>query len=471
MNPSSDPASRTRRYLKLGGRSLLITSILVLLLVAVNWVIASNPLHWDWTENKVRSLTPETVQVLEQLEGPVQLIGFFPPELSSYRENDVRPLLHQYFTLSQGGVTYRFVDPQADPAAALQYGQPPAGSGAWLVVTYQDDFELISVPNEIEITGALVRLLDPRQRVAYLLSGHGEADLIDSVDSGYHELAQALVRNRYQLRRLNLLTNPVIPSEAQLILILNPSQNLAAAEIDLLDEHLNSGGGLVVAFEPYIITGLDQQTSRLKGYLSQRWGLDVHDDLVYEADLIPPTSAQGVGFASHEITLGLENSITLHPTASSLGPSTSAVEGIDRIALVQTNDRAWGETGLTMLETEPDTRIELNEEEDYPGPVVLAAAIENPQTFARLVIFGDTDFISDAYFDDFSNSAMFLNAVDWTSHSRGLIGLSPNQAVPRFLLPPSQSRITAMFIGVVILIPGSVMIAGGLVWWLRRRRS
>jgi hypothetical protein len=225
-----------------------------------------------------------------------------------------------------------------------------------------------------------------------------------------------------------------------------------------------------VAFEPSIITGLDLHTSRLRTYLSQRWGLDVHDDLVYEADLIPPLSAQGVSFASHEITLGLENSITLHPTASSLGPSATQVEGIDRIALEQTSDQAWGETGLTSLEMDSNGAIELDEG-DYPGPVVLAAAIEDPQVFTRLVVFGDADFIRDSYFNEFANSALFLNAVNWTAHRQGLIGLTPNQAVPRFLLPPSQSRITAMFIGVVILIPGSVVAAGALVWWLRRRRS
>jgi hypothetical protein len=339
-----------------------------------------------------------------------------------------------------------------------------------VVVTYQDDYELISIPNEIEITGALVRLLDPRQRVAYVLSGHGEVDLIDAPDSGYQALSQALTRSRYQLRQLNLLSDPEIPIDAQLLLILDPRQNLTADEVNLIDQYLTDGGGLVVALEPAIITGLDLQTSRLRAYISQRWGLDVHDDLVYEADLIPPLTAQGVSFADHEITLGLENSITLHPTASSLAPSTAETQGIERIALVQTSANAWGETGLTVLGADTDSSIEFDED-DYPGPVVLAAAIEDPQSFTRIVIFSDTDFVSDNFFDDFANRAFFLNAVDWTAHHRGLIGLSPNQAVPRFILPPSQSRITAMFIGVVILIPGSVVVAGGLVWWLRRRRS
>jgi ABC-type uncharacterized transport system involved in gliding motility auxiliary subunit len=470
MTGSEDFTIAPRRYLSFGGRAVLILAAAVILLFIANWLAVRNPVQWDWTENQVLSLASETLFVLEQIESPVELIGFFPQELASYRENDVRPLLHQYFIESQGGVTYEFIDPQENPAASLQYGQPPAASGAWLIVVYQDDFEVVAVPNEIEITGAIVRLLDPRQRVVYVLSGHGEANLFQGPDLSYQRLTQALIRKRYQIQELNLLTDPQIPSDAQLILIIDPRQNLTENEIELLDEHLSTGGGLVVALEPSLISELDSQSDRLRNYLSDRWGLLVHDDLVYEADLIPPLAAQGTTFASHEITLGLQNSTTVHPTASSVGSTTEIVEGLDRIALVETGERAWGETGLEILEPDPEGAVSFDPESDYIGPVVLAAALQENNSFSRIVVFGDADFASDEYFDEFANSDLILNAIDWTAHHTGLIGLTPNPVVARFILPPSQSRINAMFAGVVVIIPGAVVVAGVLVWWSRRRR-
>jgi ABC-type uncharacterized transport system involved in gliding motility auxiliary subunit len=470
MTGSEDLTAVQRRYLSFGGRALLISAAAVILLFIANWLAVRNPVQWDWTENQVLSLASETLLVLEQLESPVELIGFFPQELASYRENDVRPLLHQYFIESQGGVTYEFIDPQENPAAALQYGQPPAASGAWLVVVYQEDFEVVAVPNEIEITGAIVRLLDPRQRVVYVMSGHGEAALLQGPNLSYQRLSQALIRKRYQIRELNLLADPQIPSDAQLILIIDPRQNLTDNEIELLDEHLSTGGGLVVALEPSLIIGNDSETDRLRSYLRDRWGLLVHDDLVYEADLIPPLTAQGASFASHEITLGLQNSTTLHPTSSSIGSTGEDVEDLDRYALVGTGEQAWGETGLEILEPDPEGAVSFDPESDFPGPVVLAAALQENSSFSRIVVFADAEFASDDYFDEFANSNLILNAIDWTAHHTGLIGLTPNPVVARFILPPSQSRINAMFAGVVVFIPGAVVLAGLLVWWLRRRR-
>lgn len=469
MSSRQPSQGSSERYLRYGGRSLFILVILAFVVVGVNVLAARNPVQWDVTQNKVLSLAPETLRLLDRLEGPAELIGFFPQELIGYRENDVRPLLHQYFIQSRGEVTYHFIDPQENPAAALEYGEALSSNEAWMVVKYAGDFEVIRVINEIEITGALVRLLDPTDRVIYALTGHGEPALTSGSSGHYQLLIQALLRKRYEIHELNLLANPVIPPNARLILIVDPIQYLAQAEIDLLDEYLGRGGGLVVALEPSLVTEQDSSEDPLRGYLRARWGIDLHDDIVYEADLIPPFTAQGINFGSHEITLGLENSTTLFPTASSLGPTESVPEGIDRSALVGTSAQAWGETGLTTLAEEPEMEVSFDAQ-DYEGPLVVASAVEEASSRSRMVIFGDAEFFNDDYFEQFANGPLMLNAIDWTAHHEGLIGLSPSQTVARFILPPSQSRINAMFIGVVIVIPGLVVLAGILVWWSRRRR-
>src|SRR5207253_8431686 len=102
-----------------------------------------------------------------------------------------------------------------------------------------------------------------------------------------------------------------------------------------------------------------------------------------------------------------------------------------------TSQRSWGEANLDSLskgvKLEPD-------QGDVAGPLTIAAAVsapvadvqpavntsaDTPKAETRLVVFGDSDFPSNAYGGIAGNPNMFANAVNWLAQQEGLIAIRP----------------------------------------------
>jgi hypothetical protein len=93
----------------------------------------------------------------------------------------------------------------------------------------------------------------------------------------------------------------------------------------------------------------------------------------------------------------------------------------------------------------------------------------------RLLVVGDADFASDAYLDLLGNRDLALNAVAWATGEETLAGLRPKR-MPEIMRPLSPLVLTerqarAILVGVTIVEPGLVLIAGLVLVGLRRRRG
>jgi ABC-2 type transport system permease protein len=136
--------------------------------------------------------------------------------------------------------------------------------------------------------------------------------------------------------------------------------------------------------------------------------------------------------------------------------------------LVYTIDRAWGETNFDELN---NNQVKYDQGADIAGPVLLAAALSNTKTSARIVVFGDADFAQDSLFNQYGNGDMFINAVDWAAQQENIISLTPKQPIDRQYTPPGTFSLVLILIGTVCLLP-LLIVAGGVgAWWTRRRRG
>ncbi|NLA21567.1 MAG: hypothetical protein GX870_00855, partial [Candidatus Marinimicrobia bacterium] len=92
---------------------------------------------------------------------------------------------------------------------------------------------------------------------------------------------------------------------------------------------------------------------------------------------------------------------------------------------------------------------------DLQGPlsIACAATIENPsgQREGRLVVVGDSDFASNAYFDNQANGDLFMNMISWLIADEDLIAIRPkNPEISTVNMTPAQTK-TVMWLTVIIL--------------------
>src|SRR3954471_4306178 len=116
IDPEAVWSKLTARNMLYGGNTLAMAAIFIGILVFVNVLGARQPKRWDLTANKSFSLSEETLNVLGQIQDPVQAIAFFSAD--DGRRRDLEDQLREYQIRSDGKMTYQFVDPVQQPGYA-----------------------------------------------------------------------------------------------------------------------------------------------------------------------------------------------------------------------------------------------------------------------------------------------------------------------------------------------------------------
>lgn len=465
LDPARVRKALSGRQARYGSNAILLTVAVVGILGVANFLAYNHPQSVDLTETRDFSLTPETLLILDQLQEPVQIIGFYTTDSIDARDL-TRALLEAYQRNSRGKVSYEFIDPRANPLAADRYGVQRDASVA---VSVGSASEVLSYPSEEELTGAILRLTNPEERKVYFVVGHGERDLEAVDDAGYSEVRRALEAKNYQVSSLSPLSEGAIPQDALAVVIAGPTVDLAPVEARLIQDYLAEGGALVLLSEPTAALAAGEPLDPLGGYLAEAWGIAFQDDLVLDLNSSLPLTAIAAEYGEHPITTRMRNVRSYFPSARSL--RLEAVEDplLRQVPLVLTAANSWGVSDYAVL-SEGGT-LAIDEGEDVPGPLLVAAAAENTGTGSRLVVVGDSDFAANADFLGLGNGDLLVNSIDWAARQDQLISLTPKPAIARFVLPPSSQAIGGIFLVTVVLIPAAVLAAGAYVWWSRRKRG
>lgn len=457
-----DATTSAGRVVRYGSNTLIMSLTFIGILVLLNVVAARVPKRWDLTAEGQFSLSPQTKQILAGLSAPVTVTGFFAP--GDPGQGRAEDLLKEYALASRGKLSYEFVDPEQQPALARQLGITSYGS---LVFQQGDRQQIVFAPDEQGLTSALLKVTSDTQKTIYFLTGHGEAGPEDFSGRGLSTWRDALARDNYNVASLNLAVTDTVPSDAAVVVVAAPQKPLSGDELTRLQGWLEGGGSALVLAGPQT----DPSVESLLGLWQVRLGAGVVVDpgASLLGDVATPVVTR---YPFHEITRDLGGLTSFFPFAR---PIVSDNPGAQ--ALISTSPQSWAETDLQSRQ------VQFNEGQDTRGPLNLAIAAERtpgrpdaaessaPQKNSRLVVFGNSDFISNQVLGTvgtaFGNLDLAVNAVNWLAADEALIAIRTAPDTPRqvVLTGPQSSTI---FYGTTIALPLLVLLAGGWVWWRRR---
>ena len=86
---------------------------------------------------------------------------------------------------------------------------------------------------------------------------------------------------------------------------------------------------------------------------------------------------------------------------------------------------------------------------------------------ASIIVFGDTDFASNAWYHTPDNSDFFLNSVNWLVGDIALADIRPKSIAFRELVL-TRNEFNFMRYSGWLLLPLLMALAGGVAWWRRR---
>ncbi len=446
---------RTVRY---GSNALVMSVAFVGILVLVNFLSNRHQYRKDLTANQQFSLSPQTIQILQGLQEPIKLTAFFSEADPYQREakQGLEDLLREY-TAYTNKLTYEFIDPDQNPALARQYEITTYGT---VVLERGDKRQEILSVDEQGLTSALVKVSSDEVKGIYFTTGHKEHDPDGYRENGYSQIKDLLERDNYKVEVINLATvTDTLPSDLAVLVIAAPQTLFDDKELERLDSYLNEGGKALIMSDPNLEETFDDEL--------RKRGLHLRNDVI-----IDPTSSFFGDVASplvsnysfSQITKDLGGLATFYPLARSVEKLEDAPVGLRIVLLAQTSQDSWGETNLQQKTARYD------EGQDIKGPLAIAASVEGGETEARLVVFGDSDLVTNALLNSirgFGNVDLFLNAINWLAEEEELISIRPKPPDTRqiILTPPQMRLILYSSAG---LLPLVILAIGAMVWWQRR---
>ena len=455
LDPEPVVRALTGRRARYGSNAVVMSLAFVVIVAVVNYVGSRYHWRWDVTASQAYSLSEQTEQIVRGLDEPVTFQAFFTP--THYNRVSAEDILEEYAALSPN-VRYEILDPELDRQAAIEAG---VGRDGTVVVTKGDRVEYAFGVDEQDLTSALLKLTQERQRGVYFVTGHGERNPTDYEEQGYGAVGQALEAENYVVDTINLATVEAIPEAADVLAVVAPQTAYQASEVELLTGFLEAGGGLLVLVEP---GAPDPFGGALEAY-----GIALPDALVLDparafyGDAATPL-ADTYGF--HQITKDISGYTSLFPGARPLTQTAEQPEGWLYTQLVATSQQAEGERDYRGTG-------EVQAGEPLQGSLALAAAVERSSTeeaTGRLVVFGDATFAENSILSQVmgvANADLILNSVGWLAEDESLISIRPSEPEDRSIALSGVTMNLVLLISAV-LMPATVAVAGIAVWWRRR---
>jgi ABC-type uncharacterized transport system involved in gliding motility auxiliary subunit len=462
LDPEKVRKILTGRQVQYGSNSVVMFVAFFGILIVVNMLANQFPQRWDVTEDKQHTLAPETIDTLAALPEPVQATAFYSARL---RADTARQLLDDYQINSAGNFDYQFMDPDSNPVLTKQLGITGDGK---ILLQMGENQEIVTFASEQELTGGLVRLLNPDRPVVYFLTGNGEHDLENPDEAAFTNIQQVLESKNYVVKSLNLQAEATIPNDARAVVVGGPLVPLSIDSVKVIQEFIENGGKALVMIDPIPLTEFGEKPDPLAEYLSSEWGITLMNDIVVDTNSpSSPFFAVGAQYSNHPITEKMQGVAAIFPYARSL-TLDSEVTGATVTPLVSTIPSSWGETDFQALEQQT---VVYDEGVDYPGPATLGAAAENFTSGSRIVVFGNSSFPQDSNFDFSGNGDLMVNSIDWLIEREDLIGITIKSATERSFNPPGSLQFILLIASSTCLIPLAVIAVGIYAWVMRRRRG
>ena len=433
----------------------------------------------DLSKERVFSLSPQTLGVLESLDFPID-IKVFDLKSGQNPTHDLLALYQRENDLIQ--VTY--IDTHKYPLLAKQYRVTRRGTYIFTsehktpVTLTEDDFVKrtfddrgrmqLELRQEEKLTSTLYSFMDARESHCYFLTGHGERTIDDYEAEGLSKLKEALSIENIVVTSHNIAIQGAFPQPANVVVIPGPKSKFTEYELKTLRQFIKNKGALLVLLDPLVESrGLEVG---LSGLLEEQ-GFVLHDDLVIDPDnffkLGDPKSPQGspllpvLDYQNHAIVNPLEKRHldTIFFSARSLEKKTPLADNYEYQPVLLTSKSGYGEVSLQAFKTSP----KYDQGRDYKGPVCVGAVMRirppqnTPGPETRLAVYGDSGFAANQVVGIGGHKDLLVNTVRWLLNQEKHITIRPKEIkFGEVHLPASEERMALLYF--LLLQPGGLLL-------------
>ncbi len=449
-----------------------INSIVMLLLILcltglLAWLSVRYQTQMDWTQNGRHTLSHASLEVLNHIDGPVDITAY-ARENASLRQA-VEKIVGRYQRLKPD-IKLHFVNPDTVPDEVRSAGISVNGE---MLLRYQGRTEHVKTGTEEEFTNALQRLARGSEHWLAFVEGHGERNPFGKANHDLSIWTTQLESRGFKIQPLNLAEVQLIPSNTKVLVIASPTINLLPGEIAIIVEYLLRGGNILWLADPGSLHGLESLADQLSIEFPSGVVIDFAGSLIGIDD---PTIVLNTPrlYPDHAVTRDF-NYTTFFPTTASINVKDGAQWNTS--SLLISADHTWLETGV--LEGE----VEYNKDSDLIGPLEIGISLERELERAiesesgeasatvqqRIIVIGDGDFLSNTYVGNSGNLDLGIRLINWLSNDDDFISI-PIKTVNDAHLELSLLASGIIAFGFILVLPLLFLGTGLTIWWRRKKQ-
>ncbi len=471
-----------KKWLRSIALTILLFAIIVALYLVINFVVQqANFTDFDFTKEKIYSISQATEDKLQNLDEDVTISIY---NMYQYVED----FAYKYANLNDHIKVEELENLNAKTDWKTNYGVTDTSS--FLVIQTEDKEKILfssdfytydyTTYEEIDtteeaITNAILDVTIEEKPKIYFLTGHN----LYSEDY-FQYLQMSLEDEANEVESIDLLTTGSVPEDCQVLIITALQEDITEKERDAILDYIEQGGEILLLMDP----NLNKiEMPNFQDVLDE-YGVSISDGYLLEGDanqmmagapnyIIAPISSSSE--IVKNISMGLN--ICLINSGKLDFASTEELEekNVTLETLATVSDQAFYRTDL-----ESSSETKIDSDEDAAGATVAAMLTKevDEDNTSKLIVFANTAFATNVQIDpqyyilaitNYNNEDVLLNSVSYLTQREDNITIrKDSEAVTTYNVTEMQTRIV---LGLIFSIPILIVVIGIVVWQLRRRKK
>ena len=468
------------KWLIRGTTTVLLVAIIIAIYLLLNWGVSKLNLEdIDCTEKKLYSLSDETRQKLKDIDKDVTI------QLINMTDNTyVTEYVKKYEKACDKIKVEEIPDLTARVDLMTKYGMKDSDS---LIVVKTDEKETKMTEDDLytfdytnyqeidtteeSITNAIVEVIINEKPKVYVLSGKSYY----TTDQMLETVLTQLKGDSNEVDYTDILVSGKIPDDCKCLVITTLSKDLTEIERDQIIEYIKKGGKLMLLTSQNII---DEETPNFNEVLAQ-YGVQLKHGVVFEQDTSNmlqgnPDYIISNATASFMSNIDMNMKVCLPDAGSIEFEESEKLEelGVEYEVLATTSEKSFLRTNLNLTSAKK-TEQDGNDQSYILG--ALATKKISDDVKSEMIIFSSEIFASDAQtaaglrvVDLYNNKDVIINSISHLTERTDTITIRKTGEEEPYTVTVQQHTIIST---IIFIIPLIIIIAGVIVWVIRKRKK
>ena len=478
-----------KKWLVDGSKTFLLVLIIIAIFIGIN--IGMQKLELtpiDFSQEQLFTLTEESKEKVKNIDKDVNIYFI------GYTEEDTNYSLAKQYKKANEKITAEAIDINTRPDLATKYRIESGTQGIIVecgekskvltandLVTYDTStYETISIAEQ-KLTSSILSVTANEVPKVYFLDGYSELTLKNSMN-----LLNMFMQNEVmEVSSLDILTTGKIPDDCATLVITTPNKDFDDIATKAIKEYIDSWSNIL---------WLNAAVSKAQNFANGNSILALYGVNPFELGVIRETDSSKMGIESPNlikpdlnssmVTKDLYNSTgVILPNATKININEESLSElkVEKTELANASEGAYFRTNFNIQSNNA-------QEGEEKGPFLIGVELdktikeENEETgekavTSKLVLFGENYFVTDFQISKNSqyaavqlayNKDLVLNSIAYLTNREEDITARKSTGTVTYTATQEQDTIVKI---IIFTIPTLIIIAGIIVWQVRRRKK